>query len=90
MRNKCLTKTKYTLILSENTAIMGQEDIKKKHCLQLPFQNRFFVKSITETGLKTIEVYTEDRNDLPFTRFAKEVSREKKEADNDKNSNLSE
>ena len=90
MRNKCLTKTKYTLILSENTAIIGQEDIKKKRCLQLHFQNRFFVKSITETGLKTIEVYTEGTNDLPFTRFAKEVSREKKEADNDKNSNSSE
>ena len=75
MRNKCLTKTKYTLILSENTAIIGQEDIKKKHCLQLHFQNRFFVKSI--------EVYTEGTNDLPFTRFAKE-------ADNDKNSNSSE
>ena len=57
--------------------------------MQLHFQDRFFVKSITEAGLKTIEVYIEGRNDLPVTRFPKEVSREKKEADNDKNSNLS-
>ena len=57
--------------------------------MQLHFQEIFFVKSITETGLKTIEVYIEGRNDVQFTRLAKEVSRAKKEADNDKNSNLS-
>ena len=46
--------------------------------MQLHFQERFFVKSITETGLKTIEVYIEGRNDLPIQGWQKRFQEQKR------------